>query len=218
MVSTPTLQVPVMFDSPHEAVDPFDQDWTQVPGRTKSDGTPLTLQDIEANDMADGLAKRGVEDHRVPYRVRQEWERCMKTTTARAQWIARATREANNLPQFPFSDSESSRRAADEAKKKKLEAKSMGGEKSKLVPKVAAFARSPALGGHTLEDHAVQRRVPLRPGVGKSVPVKSVTVKAWSCTMCRLTSTKWHSFAPARCTGSAASRWANKAVIAADNA
>ena len=36
MGSTPKLQVPVMFSSPHEAVDPFDQDWTQVPGRTMS--------------------------------------------------------------------------------------------------------------------------------------------------------------------------------------
>ena len=38
--------------------------------RTKSDGPPLTMQDIEANELADGLAKRGVEDHRAPYRVR----------------------------------------------------------------------------------------------------------------------------------------------------
>ena len=44
MVSTPTLQVPVMFDSPHEAVDPFDQDWTQVPGRTKSDADKLETE------------------------------------------------------------------------------------------------------------------------------------------------------------------------------
>ena len=141
----------------------------------------------------------------------------MKATTARAKWIARATREASNLPHFPFSDSESSRRAADEAKKKKLEAKAMGGEKSKLLPKVAAFARSPALGGHTLEDHAVQRRGG-KSTDEKSGPARSITVKAWRCTLCRLTSTKWHSFAPARCPGSAASKWADKAVTAADNA
>ena len=140
----------------------------------------------------------------MPYRVRQEREWYMKTTTARAKWIARATREANNLPRFPFSDSESSRKAAEEAKKKKLRATAEGGGKSKPVPTVAAFARSPALGGRSLEDHSVQRR--------------NVAVKAWRCTLCRLASTKWHSFAPPRCSGSAASRWADKAVIAAENA
>ena len=138
----------------------------------------------------------------------------MKTTTARAKWIARATREANNLPHFPFSDSESSRKAAEEARKKKLKAKAEGDGKSKPPLKVAAFARSPALGGHALEDHSVHRRVKH----GSEGIMKSVTVKAWRCTLCRLTSTKWHSFAPARCPGSAAFRWADKAAIAADNA
>ena len=149
----------------------------------------------------------------MPYRVRQEWEHCMKVTTARAKWIARATREANNLPHFPFSDSESSRKAAEEARKKKLSAKAEGAADARPVLKVVAFARSPALGGHALMDHSVLRRVK----DGSEGKKKVVTVKAWRCTLCRLTSTKWSSFAPARCTGSAASRWANKAVVAAEN-
>jgi hypothetical protein len=137
----------------------------------------------------------------------------MEMTTARAKWVARATREANNLPQFPFSDSESSRKAAEEARKKKLSAKAEGAADSRPVLKVVAFARSPALGGHALMDHSVL----MRAKDGSEGKKKVVTVKAWRCTLCRLTSTKWSSFAPARCTGSAASRWANKAVVAAEN-
>ena len=115
--------------------------------KAKSDDTPLTLVDIETNDMADRLAKRGVEDHRVPYRVRQEWQRCLKTATERAKWTARATREANNLPNFPYSDSESSRKAAEEARKRKLWDKADGTIQPKApARKIAVVARPPTLG------------------------------------------------------------------------
>ena len=70
--------------------------------RCKSNGSPLTQVDIEANAEDDRLAKRGVEDHRVPHRVREELKACSENTKRRATWVARATMEANNLRQFPF--------------------------------------------------------------------------------------------------------------------
>ena len=39
----------------------------------KSDGTLLTTQGLQANDMADVLAKRGVEHHRVPKEEVERW-------------------------------------------------------------------------------------------------------------------------------------------------
>ena len=44
--------------------------------KAKSNNELLTMLDIEANDEADKLAKKGGEDHRVPYMVRQAWKRC----------------------------------------------------------------------------------------------------------------------------------------------
>ena len=147
----------------------------------ESDGTPLTEQDIETNGEADCLAKRGVEDHRVPYRVRKEWLRCMADTTSRAKWIARATKEANNQPEYPFSDSESSRRAAEEAKKKRARDIVDGTILAKTKGrKTTSSARPPALGGHTLDEH-------VRGGKW-----------AWRCTLCRQISAAWNSFALAR--------------------
>ena len=181
---------------------PAHQDDGKAKVRTKSNGTPLTQQDIDANDLADRLAKRGIEDHRVPYRVRQEWLRCRETTMARAKWIARATYEANNLPAYPFSDSESSRKAAEEAKKKRARDIADGIIPPKAAKtkgkKTTASARPPALGGHTLEEHSRSSE------------------RAWRCTLCRQVSAAWNSFAPARCPGSAAVKWASKAVTAAD--
>ena len=40
---------------------------------------------------------------------------------------------------------------------------------------------------------------------------------AWRCTVCRVRSAKWNSFAPSRCGGSAAEKWAQKAVEAAND-
>ena len=167
--------------------------------RCKSDGTALTQLDVETNDLADRLAKRGVEEHRVPYRVRKEWERCLAEATARARWIARATHEANNMEAYPFSDFESSKKAAEEAKRKRRDDIANGticvqprGRKANVDP------RPPSLGGHLIV-HVVRGGKP-----------------ASTCSLCRTTSTKKRQFAAARCSGSAASKWAKKAVLAAE--
>ena len=178
---------------------PAHQGDAESAARCKSDGTPLTQIDVEANDKADMLAKRGVEDHRVPYRIRREWERCLAEAKARARWIARATLEATNMQSFPFADSESSRKAAEEAKKKRRDGIADGS----IVPlprgrNPLTVARPPSLGGHLLEQVA---------RAGKP---------AVTCSLCRTTSTKVRSFAAARCQGSAADKWARRAVAAAE--
>ena len=111
----------------------------------------MTRIDIEANGEADELAKRAVEEHRVPFRLRDEWRRCHETTKQRAMWVARVAVEANNLPYYPFSDSESSRMAADEAKR--LKAKEKAREELTDMPtdmKKMVVARPPTLGGHSI--------------------------------------------------------------------
>ena len=164
----------------------------------KSNNELLTLLDIESNDEADKPAKRGVEDHRVPYMVRQEWKRCYDEAKSRAMWIGRATSLANNLPTFPFSDSSSSRAAAELARKARMQAKHARLYGVTLA-KPPVIARSPALGGHNI----VQDRCGSKQG--------------WRCTVCRARSAKWNSFAPSLCGGSAAEKWALKAVEAAND-
>ena len=156
-------------------------DWSRQ-ARAKGDGSPLTQLDIDTNDMADRRAKRGVEEHRVPFKIRQEWQRCMDVTRTRAKWIGRVTHEANNLPAYPFSDSESSRRAAEEAKKQRARGMADGTLLAKVrAKKGIAVSRPPALGRHSLEVH----------GRGGK--------RAWRCLSCRQVSASWDSFAPARC-------------------
>ena len=136
-------------DTPLEAIVwmPAHQIKGAADTRVKSNGAPLTRIDIEANGEADKLAKRAVEEHRVPFRLRDEWRRCHETTKQRAMWIARATVEANNLPNYPFSDSASSRPAAEEAKKLRLRVRAMKGP---IETKMFAVARPPTLGGHLI--------------------------------------------------------------------
>ena len=55
---------------------------------------------FDCNEEADKLAKRGVEDYRVPFMVRQEWKRRLDETKDRARWIGRANAQANNLPRL----------------------------------------------------------------------------------------------------------------------
>jgi hypothetical protein len=82
----------------------------------------------------------------------------------RAMWVARATVEANNLPNYPYSDSESSKQAAEEARRARRQA--ANGSKVKVAQAITV-ARPPALGGHFLVAHVW----------GKC--------KGWRCMMCR---------------------------------
>lgn len=126
------------------------------------------------------LAKRGVGEHRVPFRVGDELRRCQEMTKQRAMWIARAAVEANSLPNYPYSDSESSRQAAEVAKrlKEQADAKLKPAEAKRLVG-----ARPPVLGGHVIPPHAGGKKY------------------GWKCIVCRETSILWERFDPPRCGG-----------------
>ena len=73
---------------------------------TKSDGSLVTRRDVWANDVADKLAKLGVEYHRVPVEEVRRWKMAHDSANARAKWIGMATYAANNVPEYPFRDSE----------------------------------------------------------------------------------------------------------------
>ena len=132
----------------------------------------------------------------MPFKLREEWKRCMQECRDRAIWIARATVLANNLPHFPFSDSGSSRASADKMKAEKLKRKELGSKKHAKT----AFARPVELGGHTL--------VPIETN-GEAV--------GWRCTTCRARSVLWEKLAPMKCDGSKAEEWARRAVKAAED-
>ena len=192
------LILAALDDTPLEKVIwmPAHQPMSAAGVKAKGNNEPLTELDIEGNDQADKLAKRGVEDHRVPYRVREEWRRCMEECKARAMWIARATVLANNLPSFPFSDSGSSRAMADKAKAERLRKKEVGSKKRAAN----MFERPVELGGHTL--------VPV---------VRDGVCTEWRCTTCRTRSGQWEQLAPKTCEGSKVEEWARRAVQAAED-
>ena len=116
-------------------------------------------------------------------------------------WIGRVNSLANNLPRPPYSDSCSSRAAAELAKRAKMRAKHardalLGGH----IVKPPACARSPLLGGHTICSNSYGG------------------VLHWSCSTCNVSSDVWGKFAPAKCRGSPAEKWALAEVAAAEAA
>ena len=82
-----------------------------------------TRDDIALNDLADRLAKKAVEAHRVPQGEVEAWKAKMAEVKERAKWIGVATFEANSSKTFPFTDSESSRWKADAARRRREETK-----------------------------------------------------------------------------------------------
>ena len=69
---------------------------------TKSNGTLVTEVDRWANDVADLLAKQGVEHHKVPCEDVLRWNAAQTTAKQRARWVGIATYAANNMPSYPF--------------------------------------------------------------------------------------------------------------------
>lgn len=65
---------------------------------TKSDGSLVTAADLMANDVADKLAKLGVEHHRAPREEVRRWKQAFDAAKARAKWIGMATHAASNHP------------------------------------------------------------------------------------------------------------------------
>ena len=90
---------------------------------TKSDGSLVTARDVWANDVADRLAKLGVEYHRVSIEEVRRWKAAHVSAKARAKWIGMATYAANNVPEYPFRDSEAARWRAMAAQRSRAERK-----------------------------------------------------------------------------------------------
>ena len=78
----------------------------------RGDGFLLKEIDVAANAEADKLAKRAVEEHRVPLLVRSEIKEHDDLTTLNAMWIARATATANGQDDDPRRDTEASKAKA----------------------------------------------------------------------------------------------------------
>ena len=102
--------------------------------KCRGDGFLLTLQDRESNDAADRHVKRGVEHHRVPFRIRMAVAAHDQLVADNAMWIARATVVANQQAVQPFRGTEASRERAAKAaavkRKLKAEQKTSQVEKS----------------------------------------------------------------------------------------
>ena len=81
----------------------------------------VTDDELAANDLADSLAKRGVEHHRVMGSDVRRWNEAAEKVTRRAVWIGKATTRANDFAEFPFRDSEASTWRAAAATRKKGE-------------------------------------------------------------------------------------------------
>ena len=77
---------------------------TELGMATRSDGNLVTRRDLQGNKLADELAKRGVEFHRVGAADVKLWRDQMQKAECRAKWIGIATHEANNFEQYPYKD------------------------------------------------------------------------------------------------------------------
>ena len=135
---------------------------------TKSDGSLVTEVDVTTNDLADRLAKKAVEAHRVPQGEVHAWKTEMAKVKTRAKWVGVATYEANSSKTFPFTDSESARWKADAARRRRDEAKKgVDGRRSRRK-KTRKTTIPPEEGGHTV--------------------VRAAGCRGWICSVCRVTS------------------------------
>lgn len=135
---------------------------------TKSDGSLVTREDIALNDLADRLAKKAVEAHRVPQGEIEAWKAKMAEVKERAMWIGVATFEANSSKTFPFTDSESSRWKADAARRRREEAKKGIDGRRTRKRKASRATLKPEDGGHTV--------------------VRATGCRGWICSVCRVAS------------------------------
>ena len=160
----------------------------------RGDGFLLTESDVAGNAEADTLAKRAVEAHRVPKRVKAAIKAHNELVTDNAMWIARATVIANQQASDPFRDTQASKKKAAEAAavKRKLKA-----EQKKISPitwnpqtgkRSTTKLRPTKDGGHVLH----------RRGTG------------WWCVTCRAKSLTWSRLAPQTCRGRATDTWSAK--------
>ena len=149
---------------------------------TKSDGSLVIARDIWANDVADRLAKLGVEVHRVPGEEVRRWRAAFIAAKARAKWIGIATQAAGNHSQFPFRDSEASRWRAVAAQRNRA-AKKMGTD-----------------GRRRRAAKPIREVIPAAKG-GRLIGM-ALSGRCWLCTKCKARSASRAKLAATRCGGS----------------
>ena len=179
---------------PHVIWMPAHKKDEQAGTLTIGNGEPLSLVHILGNRAVDTMAKMAVAEHRADFRTVQEWSRTHQVVTRRAKWIARSTVLANDLPDAPYRDTEASRVAADRIKQQRAAGKPMA-----KVVKRQWIERTPELGGHAL--------IPT---------IKHGSRSGWRCQVCKHQGADYKKLSSQRCDGSAASRWAMKALQLAD--
>ena len=113
----------------------------------KSDGSLVNVRGLQGNKLADELAKRGVEHHRVASSDVKVWKAKVEEVRSRAMWIGTATAEANDFASFPFKDSEASRWKADAAQRSKKNAKEGRDGRKRRVPLGAKLTIAMSSGG-----------------------------------------------------------------------
>ena len=147
----------------------------------KSDGSALASKDVEMNDLADYLAKEGVEQHRVPAGVVRAWKEKEKQVEVRARWIGIVTYEANSSKTYPFRDSEAARWKADAAQRRRREAEQGKDGRRRRSARSLKKEISPGDGGHRL--------------------VKAATGHGWICEICKKRSLVKKRLATKKCCG-----------------
>ena len=140
------------------------------------------------NELADRMAKAAVEEHRVPLKQRIYIEKQKAKVQETAKWIGMVTYVANHWHEPPGRDSQASAKAAAATRCARE------GRKRRQPKEAATIIRPPGLGGHTYMRCE-----------GK-----------WRCSTCRTMAGKLFPFASERCPGSAAQKWAAKALQLAE--
>ena len=121
----------------------------------RGDGFLLTESDVAGNAEADTLAKRAVEQHRVPFKVREAIKAHDELVTANAMWVARASILANQQPTDPERDTQASRSKAAAAMKRRHKALQTKARPTDVNPQTGkrstVIAKRPSDGGRSLE-------------------------------------------------------------------
>ena len=186
-----TMMVWARYDTPPEDIVWIPSHCTEkdIGTATRGDGFLLQLRDLRGNEAADKYAKRAVETHRVPYRIRQEIKAHDRLTVQNAVWVARATTLANQQSTFPQRDSQASREKALAAARERRRQAAMQGDTTSAKRKTDVKLRPVADGGHQLEQSG----------------------RFWECKTCKIRSLKWSRLAPQECGGSVVQKWLDTA-------
>ena len=156
-----------------------------------------SILDSVSDDLAALNRKVGPQDN---VRIEQfsesirDVERRIQMVEEQAKWIACATFWANHSTSIPFRDSEASRTKVRPAMSSESQQATEDCMNHSQKSKHWKQPRPTTLGGHML----------------------ALKGQVWHCNVCRTSSADWNAIAPAKCQGSAAARWARKAVAMAE--